>query len=62
MKRIRSKQPRKRDDFVFPIISLWEFSRAAKSVVGGPIWLKFELIQDIMHVLITKNSRKNVMT
>ena len=27
-------------------------SRAANSVVGGPIWPKFELIQDIMHVLI----------
>ena len=40
------------------------------SVVSGRIWPKFELIQDIMHVLITckyekdpiKNSRENVMT
>ena len=49
------KQPRKRNDFVFPIISLWKFfrrSRAANSVVGGQIWPKFQLIQDIMHVLI----------
>ena len=45
-------------------------SRAANSVAGGPIWPKFELIQDIMHVLITckyekdpiKNSWENVMT
>ena len=28
-------------------------SRADNSVVGGPIWLKFELVRDIMHVLIT---------
>ena len=31
----------------FPIISLSEFfrrSRAAKSVVSGPIWPKFELV------------------
>ena len=28
-------------------------SRAANSVVGGQIWPKFELIQDIMSVLIT---------
>ena len=33
----------------FPIISLWEIfrrSRAANSVVSGPIWQKFELIRD----------------
>ena len=60
------KQPRKSDDFVFPIISLWDFffrrSRAANSVVVGQIWPKFELIQDIMHVLITckfENDRIN---
>ena len=37
-------------------------SRAANSVVGGQIWPKFELIQDIMHVLITckfENDRIN---
>ena len=28
-------------------------SRADNSVVGGPIWPKFELIRDIMHVLFT---------
>ena len=52
----------KRDDFVFPIISLRDFfrrSRAANSVVGGPIWPKFELIQDIMHVLITCKFEKD---
>ena len=58
----------------FPIISLWENffirSRAANSVVSGPIWLKFELVQDFMHVLITfkykkdwiKNNREKVET
>ena len=34
-------------------------SRAANSVVGGPIWPKFELIQDIMHVLITCKFEKD---
>ena len=40
----------------FPIISLCEFyrrSRAANCVVSGPIWLKFELVLDFMHVLVT---------
>ena len=42
---------------LFPIISLWEIfrsSRAANSVVSSSIWPKFELVQDFMHVLITK--------
>ena len=30
-------------------------SRADNSMVGGPIWPKFELILDIMHVLDTYN-------
>ena len=34
-------------------------SKAANSVVGGPIWPKFELIQDIMHVLITCKFEKD---
>ena len=34
-------------------------SRAANSAVGGPIWPKFELIQDIMHVLITCKFEKD---
>ena len=40
----------------FPIISLWEFfkrSRTANSAVLGQIWLKFELIRDIIDVLLT---------
>ena len=32
---------------------------AANSVIGGPIWPKFELIQDIMHVLITCKFEKD---
>ena len=46
----------------FPIISLWEIFpmlKAANSVVGGQIWPKFELIQDIMHVLITCKFEKD---
>ena len=37
-----------------PIISLWGFSRrskAANSIVQGPIWPKFEPIRDIISVL-----------
>ena len=40
----------------FPLC-LWGYffrrSRADNSVVGGPIWPKFELVRDIMHVLVT---------
>ena len=31
----------------------FRYSRAENSVVGGPIWPKFELVQDNMHVLVT---------
>ena len=34
-------------------------SRAANSIVGGPIWLKFELIHNIMHVLVTSKFEKD---
>ena len=34
-------------------------SRTANSVVGGPIWPKFELIQNIMHVLVTSKFEKD---
>ena len=34
-------------------------SRAANSVVGGPIWPKFELIHNIMHVLVTSKFEKD---
>ena len=34
-------------------------SRAANSVVGGPIWPKFELIHNIMHVLDTSKFEKD---
>ena len=40
----------------FPIISLWEIfrrSRAANSIVSGPIWPKVKCLQDFMHVLVT---------
>ena len=39
-----------------PIISLWGFSRrsrAANSAVLGLIWPNFELVRDIMDVLVT---------
>ena len=41
---------------MFPIISLSEFfirSRAANSAVLGPIWPNFELVRDVMNVLVT---------
>ena len=34
-------------------------SRAANSVVSGPIWLKFELDRDFMHVLVTCKYEKD---
>ena len=34
-------------------------SMAAKSVVSGPIWPKFELVRDFMHVLITCKYKKD---
>ena len=34
-------------------------SRTANSVVGGPIWQKFELIHNIMHVLVTSKFEKD---
>ena len=46
----------------FPLYVYGNFfrrSRAANSVVGGPIWPKFEFIQDIMHVLITCKFEKD---
>ena len=45
-------------------------SRAANSIVSGPIWPKFELVRDFMHVLVTceyktdqiKSNREKVET
>ena len=34
-------------------------SRAANYLVGGPIWPKFELVQDFMHVLVTLKYKKD---
>ena len=34
-------------------------SRAANSVVSGPIWPKFELIRDFMHVLVNCKYKKD---
>ena len=34
-------------------------SRAANSIVGGPIWPKFDLIHNIMHVLVTSKFEKD---
>ena len=57
------KQQRKSGNTIFPIIrSIGVFlrrSRAANSVVGGPIWPKFEFIHNIMHVLVTSKFEKD---
>ena len=37
----------------FPIISLWDFSRAANSPVLGRIWPNFELDRDAMDIFVT---------
>ena len=36
-------------------------SKAANSAVGGPIWVKFELFQAPMHVIITCKYKKERM-
>ena len=39
------------------IINIWGLfrcSRTANSTVSGPIWLKFEVIQNIIYVIICK--------
>ena len=59
------KRSRKRDDAVFTTVTL-----SVAMETSGHIWPNFELIQALMHVLITckyekdpiKNSRENVMT
>ena len=56
------KQQRKSGNTIFPIISLLGISKTLKganSVVGDPIWPKFELIHNIMHVLVTSKSEKD---
>ena len=57
------KKQRKSGNTIFPIIrSIGVFlrsSRAANSVVGGPIWPKFKLIHNIMHVLVTSKFEKD---
>ena len=59
------KRSRKRDDVVFPTVTL-----SIAMETSGRVWLNFELIQALMHVLITckyekdpiKNRGENVMT
>ena len=59
------KRSRKCDDAVFPTVTL-----SVAMETSGRIWPNFELIQALMHVLITcnyekdpiKNSGENVMT
>ena len=46
----------------FPIICLWEIfrcSKAANSIVSGPILPKVKLVRDFMHVLVTCKYKKN---
>ena len=46
---------------IYPILSLWGFSRnsrAAYSTVQGPIWLNFKSIQDFMGVLVACKHEK----
>ena len=57
------KQQRKSGNTIFPIIrSIGAFlrrSRAANSVVRGQFWPKFEIIHNIMHVLVTSKFEKD---
>ena len=59
---IRSKMNKLAWRHHFPIKSLWEFfrrSRAANSIVSSPIWLKFKLVRDFIHVLVTCKYKKD---
>ena len=47
------KQPRKSGDTIFPIISLWGYFLDVQGQITSPIWPKFKLVQDNMHVLVT---------
>ena len=42
-----------------PMGDFFRRSRAANSVVSGPIWPKFKLIRDFMHVLVTCKYKKD---
>ena len=57
------KQQRKSGNTIFPIISLWGYFLDAQGqltpLVCGPIWPKFELIHNIMHVLVTSKFEKD---
>ena len=43
---------------MFPIISLWGYFLDAQGQLT-PIWPKFELIHNIMHVLVTSKFEKD---
>ena len=74
MKRIRSRTAEKKWRHHFshykPLDFFFRCSRASNSAVGGPIRPKFELVQALMHVIVTckyekeqmKNSREKVET
>ena len=60
--KIRSKMKELAWRHHFSNISLWEIfrrSRAANSIVSGPIWLRVNLLWDFMYVLITCKCKKN---
>ena len=48
----------------FPIKSLWglfQTLRAANSAVLDPIWPNFELILDVMDVLVTRKNKEDLI-
>ena len=63
MKVSKGSNQKQQRNTIFPIIRsigvCLRRSRAANSVVGGPIWPKFELIHNIMHVLVTSKFEKD---
>ena len=42
-------------------IDFFNHSRAANSAVKGRIWLKFELIQDVMVILVTSKNEEDLI-
>ena len=43
----------------YKFMRIFRRSWAANSVVSGPIWPKFELVRNFMHVLVTCKNKKD---
>ena len=57
------EQPRTSGDIIFPIMGIFldVQGQSSNSSVGGPIRPKFELVQALMHVIVTCKYEKDQM-